>query len=545
MDNRSEIAQKSGLNIHTYRLVSYGLTAAMLACAALTLVSLISRINPDWQLSYLGPLCFLVALDRLYTYRFFRNWMSLSKEWLIRHGAQAIAIIALTKTIVGLSHGWNAFLTEIPLWQQGTWTYFFDGETRFALIMAALAWFIAGNFADLLEEIGPEQIQSSRLDLERFGLEKNISARQRLISQYFSIGAFLVVLTALGRVDLRSMIDRNTYSFFVEIPPLAGGGASTLLYFMFGLALLSQTQFISLHVRWTIQDIPVNGKLAKQWFGYGLLFLALVTLFASLMPTSYAIGPLLALGHALGVALTAYLSIGQAIFLFALYLLSFVSSLMGNNDTSQQETFTPQDPPTPAPPDLVPVAGPDWWEIAKTVFFWAIFLGVLFLALRQYLRQHQDILEKLRRLPGWRFLEQTWDWLRNLLTHAKDDLESILQSGRENARRLIAHPFSLGEWINLRALNPRQRVYFYYLALIRRGGETGLPRARSQTPDEYAAALQSALPPASDDIQALTQAFIAARYSRQPVEPEQAHQVENTWERVRKILRKKRWRRLL
>ena len=528
-----DTSKQSGLNVNTYRLVSYGLVASMLACAALTIVSLISRFAPKWQPTYLSALCFIVALDRLYTYRLFRDWMSLSKEWLTRFGAQAIVLLALTKAMVGLSHGWEAFLTEIPLWQQDFSTYFFNGETVLALILVVIVWLFSGNFADLLEEIGPEHVQSE-------GLEENIPARKRLVSLFFSLGTILVILTAVSRLDLYEAFSGQSFSFVeIKIPALSAGGASTLLYFILGLALLSQTQFISLHIRWTTQQIPVNGGLAKQWAGYSLLFLGLIALLVSLLPTSYGIQPLQALAYLLNMALSIYLSIGQTILVLFLYLLGLLFRLFGKEPPMKSEPVAPPKLPEP-PADAGPAGiGPNWLEIIKTLVFWAIFLGVLFFAIRQYLRQHQEVLEKLRKLPGWKFLMQVWAWLQSLLTRAKSGLVNAMAAGRERASQLAARPvFGFG-FMNLRQLDPRQRIYFFYLALIRRGGEKGLPRSLSQTPDEYAAALQAALPLADEDIHALTQAFVNARYSRQPVQPEQVQRVESAWERIRKALRKK------
>ena len=46
------------------------------------------------------------------------------------------------------------------------------------------------------------------------------------------------------------------------------------------------------------------------------------------------------------------------------------------------------------------------------------------------------------------------------------------------------------------------------LAMIRRGGELGVTRHPSQSPAEYAVTLRQALPPAEDDVDSITEAFI-------------------------------------
>ena len=93
-----------------------------------------------------------------------------------------------------------------------------------------------------------------------------------------------------------------------------------------------------------------------------------------------------------------------------------------------------------------------------------------------------------------------------------------------------------GRLLRLRSLDPRQRIYFFYLAMIRRSAEQGLDRKPSQTPAEYAAALERALPTATEDIDAMTEAFIEARYSRRDVEPSRAESIKAAWARIRRAL---------
>lgn len=91
-------------------------------------------------------------------------------------------------------------------------------------------------------------------------------------------------------------------------------------------------------------------------------------------------------------------------------------------------------------------------------------------------------------------------------------------------------------FLSTRNMDARQKVSFFYQAMIRRSGEKGLPRRNSQTPYEYASTLDTALPEAEDDINTLTSAFIEARYSPRPVQSEQVNLVKSTWERLRKRL---------
>lgn len=95
----------------------------------------------------------------------------------------------------------------------------------------------------------------------------------------------------------------------------------------------------------------------------------------------------------------------------------------------------------------------------------------------------------------------------------------------------------LDEWINLRRLDPRNKIYFYYQAFLRRSGESGHPRSLSQTPSEFAQRLDSALPEAEPDIETLTTAFIEARYTPREIAPQAVNLAQRTWQRLRKALR--------
>ena len=477
---------------------------------------------------------FIVALDRLYTFKVFHAWLFLSREWILLAATHAVVIVAVTKVIIGLSHGWDVFLADIPLWRTNLPFSFFDAETTFSLFLILLVWLVCGRFADLLEEIGPDQIQSARLDLIGNDPKANIPSRRRLIHLYFMVGAFLVVATILGRINLRMDFSTTTYNPSIPVPVLAVGGISTLLYFMLGLALLSQTQFISLHVRWNIQRIPISGTLARQWTVYSLIFLALIAALVTLLPTSYGIHPLEMLGYALNMIVYVVLFGGQMIFLG---LMAVLNLFFGKDPEQQNPNILPPDMPGAPSPDPTTPALPDWLELLKAIIFWAVLAGAIIWAVRQYLRQNRQLLEKLRSLANWGWFKTIWAWLQSLWTQVKTGLDTVASIVRRPNTSATSHHTGGDGFINLRRLDPRQKVYFFYLAFVRRAGEKKLPRSSHQTPGEYASTLQNALPEAADDIRALTDAFVSARYSRRPVETTQAHDAETIWSRLRKALK--------
>jgi hypothetical protein len=122
--------------------------------------------------------------------------------------------------------------------------------------------------------------------------------------------------------------------------------------------------------------------------------------------------------------------------------------------------------------------------------------------------------------------------------------ESLTQAVKEGwqtlaarlERRRVLPPSNL---LRLRALDPRRQVYFFYQAMVRRGGEEGVPRKPSQSPSEYAAQLEKALPSEEEDIEALTRAFVEARYSLLDVDTTKASRVKEIWGRIRRALQGK------
>jgi hypothetical protein len=108
-------------------------------------------------------------------------------------------------------------------------------------------------------------------------------------------------------------------------------------------------------------------------------------------------------------------------------------------------------------------------------------------------------------------------------------------------------------------------LLFYYLAMVQRGSDKGLPRDASQTPKEYSDQLTDYLTaqtlvtnttgkskkdrpiPGSleqtalvDGISHLTEGFIQARYSKHDIADDQASTIRRYWVNIMKVLQK--WR---
>ncbi|MCK5313582.1 MAG: DUF4129 domain-containing protein [Anaerolineales bacterium] len=198
-------------------------------------------------------------------------------------------------------------------------------------------------------------------------------------------------------------------------------------------------------------------------------------------------------------------------------------------------------------PTTIPTEGPvGWLELIKSLIFWTVFLSVIGFSVYYYVHQHRYGLKTLDTRRGLKWLERFWIWLRAKLQGVNSQVVSTFNDGLLRIRSRFLKKGIHPEWryINLRRMTPRQKVLFFYLAMIRRAEERGIPRNPSQTPYEYSQKLGlgvSDLATESDvqeDISVLTDQFVEALYSRHEVSATQANLVKRSWDRIRRVLKK-------
>ena len=176
---------------------------------------------------------------------------------------------------------------------------------------------------------------------------------------------------------------------------------------------------------------------------------------------------------------------------------------------------------------------PPWLELVRTAVFWAATLAMVLYVVRSYLRDHPEVLEALRSL-------RLMAVMRALISSLRRRLGGVVQAVRElPARRTRPgrQPASRFRFFRLGAQSPRERVLYYYLSTLRRASRIGVPRRQSQTPREYDLVLGPRLADSEVALEALTEAFVEARYSPHEVERDQERQVRRHWRQVKVALR--------
>ncbi|HET6822410.1 MAG TPA: DUF4129 domain-containing protein [Anaerolineales bacterium] len=526
-------------NEKMFRFISSLLVFLVMACVVMT-IAMVLQNGSGWHSGVIAGVLLFIVIDRLYTFRQLRSLTPFSSEWALAIGGQWVLIVLILRLLLSYANGLDAFRADLSLFTRGYIAELFTLEFVVTLLLALLVWFLTGRFLDLLEEIGSNP--SLALEENPVIQSQVVPAHQRLVSLVFSIGIGLVILTALARVDLEA-ITANTQGLpRIEFSRLSGGEAGALLYFVFGLGLLSLSRLMSLQTHWNRLRIPVSsGNLTRQWGKYSLLFLLLLAVFVSLLPAGDSFGIFSVLGALLGFLLGVIFFLGQLLISLILLLVSLPFLLFGQG--------LPNISPPPAPPPLpnlpaqppAPVTDSAVWAMIRSILLWGSLAAIVFFVFIQFVRQHGGLRAALRESRVMNWLSQAWQWLSRNADKTREGLTRAIADGWQSlVSRLEGNRIlPLSNLIRLRALDPRRQIYFFYLAMIRRSEEQGLGRKPSQTPSEYAVTLEKALPTEDKDIESITEAFMAARYSRREINSRDADVVKATWGRIRSALQRK------
>jgi hypothetical protein len=525
-------------NEKVFRFLSYLSVFLMMACAVLAIGTFFRQILPEWHSGIIASIMLFIIIDRLYTYQHLKSLTPFSSEWAIAVGAQWVLILLVSRLLLSYANGVESFQADLSLFARGEIAELVTPEFVASILLAILVWFLTGRFLDLLDEIGLAPAQTAHEGPAPIQSE-NVPAHQRLVNLVFGLGIGLVVLTALALVDYRTIVSNVEGLPNIEFRRFTGGEAGVLLYFIFGLALLSLSRLLSLQSYWNQLRIPVSSvSLYRQWGMYSLFFLLILVVIVGLLPAGDSLGLFSVLGALFDFLITALLFIGQLI-LSLLFVLISLPFLLFRGDAPPLESL-PSAPPLPNLPALPDSPAPSnpAWPLIRSILLWGSLAAFVIFTFIQFVKQHGGIRAALRnsRITNWLIL--AWQWLYKNVGKTGGTLSRAIADGWESIvsrlerKRVLPRP----DLIRLRSLDPRRQIYFFYLAMVRRGAEQGLTRKPSQTPSEYAAALGRALPESGEDIESITEAFVQARYSRRHVDSNMIERVKATWGRIRRAL---------
>jgi hypothetical protein len=500
-------------------LTNYLIVSGMLTCAAIGVVQLGLQLSPAWNAGYVPLLCFFVALESAYMTRYV-HYSKLPVPWYVLRGIEAVVLFLLLRSLLGVLRGPQPEEVVNPFYG------YVDGELFALVVITALTWVGSWRFASDLVDLETLDPALDREVIQEMA-EAQVEVRRELITFTLIVGVALTFLAGLLRLYLRTNPQADT--------GLLVGLWHIVIYFFLALVLFSRTRLNLLRSGWVWDRVPIRRGVGARWISYTLLLLTIAVIVAVVLPTRYSLGLLDTLGYIFELLVTVIQSI-----LFVIIGLFYALLRLLIPDMQQPENPLVAPPRSPQLPPQVEGGPPAISEFVQSLIFWGVFLIVAAYVATQYLRRHPEVVDWLKHLPGMGLLVRAWRKLREWFGGLTQQFED-LREARRRARRPAPVPSRQSaprRWINPRRLSPRQQVRFYYLAMLRRGGERGHARQPTQTPYEYARTLESQIPEIDQDVDGLTEEFIEARYSPHDIPPEHVSLVRRYWERIKRALKR-------
>ncbi len=498
---------------------SYFTALGMIYCFSTILIHFLAWLFPTMDGRGLLLLCALVILEAFFSYWLIKHLPTAQKQIVYYRGTELVVLLVALKLFTELRPGPASFWNNFLLWPVQFPFNIFTDQYLLTLLPALAAWQAGNLFAADLSLLGTDD---NNFPDERL---KTAKVRNLIQRRFLRLGILVVFLAA---IPSQSALE-------IPLPVISNAVSEVIAYFVLGIILLSLTRFITLETTWWQAKLQVPVQIPRRWFAYSALILAFLVLLISVLPTNYGMGFFATL-------LAVYRFIYQAIayfFGFILLLITLLARLLGKTSVGPQEQV-----PTPTPPPgqlpMVSSVSSVNWELVKSVVLWGSLVVLAFMALRQYIAFNRDLSEELRRFRPVNWFVSAWHQFIAAFRKTNRSVGTFIQNSLKRLRKFTPNMNDHGsawEYVNPRRLNPRQKVIFYYLALVRRAKEAGLQRQEHQTPYEYATSLTTNLKEEKANVDAMTEAFIEARYSRHNIPSKTARRAESIWETIRHVLR--------
>jgi hypothetical protein len=514
------------VNAHWSVIANRVLLVGMMVSTAYSIYQFFQFAVPTWNTSYLVVLALFMTFEAMLSHHQSKRTADLDISIGMYYFVEWVVLLLLIKAFLLLRPGQPPLIDMWRTWREDISSLFLDGETLISVTTAFFTWGMTMWYLKDLDEVESEEtILADRHE----GLRSNrYEIRQSIITRFLLIGFFMILITVIVNLDFIALFQGTLSSH-------RSGAFNIILYFLLGMLLLSLTHFSVLRAGWAWERVPLDPNMIRSWFIYSLVALALVSSVAFLLPTNYSYGILSLLRYLLNVIGTILFIIILAVLSGLAGLLKLIYSLFQSSGPSVELPAMPSMPDIPEPIEQSTPAG--WIKLLQSIIFWAVLIGIIVYALYQYLRQNRELVDKLRKIRGFRILGEAFRWLRERLKGFNQAAAKALSQGVQRFRALFGYREKEAfRYLSLRKLSPRQKILFYYLALVRRGGETGIKRSLSQTPYEYAQSIKRSVTEIEEPVEAITEAFVEARYSKHGVEVSQANLVRQAWDRIRQAL---------
>jgi hypothetical protein len=509
------------------------LIAVMAVCLVLALVAFIRRIVPSLPGVYTELLAVMGALASITG--------SITTTWLAQPGqrgkrnagyraAEIVLILGATRIAIWLTTDSFPGLEQFLLRPVDS---LLDGYFVAGVVVVLLAWIMSTAMTEdhLALALQPDDLYIVRgvgdrwTDTARPVYTDRPAILRRFVARWVVGGILLVIFAAGSRYDL----PENGFLGVIRqnIDPVVI--SAIIVYFLSGLVLISHGQLALLRSRWILQKVPSAPAVLRNWPVFALMVIVAVGIVAALLP----LGGTFYLAQIISAVLAGIYFFLFGVFRFFLSLfLGLLSWLTG--EPVEEPPPAPEPMPTPAlepPPDVASTL-PPW---TGGVIFWVFAALLLGYAAYIYFSGKGTNFEWLRRI--WQMLRMRWQMLFG--AYQQWQAARLRERALRAEENLRGQRRGLPSWLSLRGLDPDRQVRYYYLALLHRAEEAGLPRQKAETPLRYAPRLAEQLE--ADEthraaITDLTEAFIQVRYAGNHVSPDHVARLKQVWRQLKKIL---------
>jgi len=533
----------------TRRLVRPVLIAALATAPAIGLLVLVDILAPGEPWLALAWLCFVVALEGATTTAWLNNADSRGVDRLAYRAAEVFLLLVLARIV-----SWALFGDGLPspeemrLYLAAPLSFFLTGGFFTTTTVALFAWYLAVTTGRIFTrmDVGGEEMEFYTLSLSEQKAkadDRPITTSRALLQDqylrlYVTVGTLMVIMAALSTFEVGQFLTEPNVLQIARLGLAPAMLFALLLYFLAGLWLLSHARLLRLNFQWLADGVGKEAGLERAWQRAALTLVLVIALLAAFLP----IGSTLGISHILRLALDAVLYVAGLLYSAIGFLFAAILRLFINNTAETTPLPTPQPMPTMAPPTPPPATPPPDPTFAFVVSsaFWALLIALAIGALLFFLRErgYRLELEQVRRTWGTvgKQVRSLWLRLRRRVRVAGYTLRQRLRSPAPPADTAPGSPTR-----GLRRpgpLSPREQIRYYYLSIVRRAAERGVPRADSETPLEYIHDLKQQWPEAEAELDELTRAFVEARYSPQPIDKRAVARAKEEWKRVRERLRR-------
>jgi hypothetical protein len=510
----NKIQPESRFNPRHFQMVmNILMVSVMLTCFSALIGRAIQIYYPDWDSYWFPLLTFFITFISMLT-RYVRQFTYESRPNPLMYSlVEAILILILAKTVSILSTAppnFSSIWLEITSWGQNFLINFANPDFLLRAFSLLVVWFVSMLYSGPLNQLQEDEVL---MEQEKLGYTFNdrYVARRKLISLVFNLGFVMIIVL---------VIQNSTLPVFAEDSIRSTKSVGTLIiYFFTAFIFLALNQYAIMKARWYFNNIKVSPDLIKRWIFFSFIFVFLVILVIVFLPTGFTL-EIPELGQWLIEAITAVFS-----FVFSIILAPFVFVMMlierlSNGDLASE----PIQEAAPELPELFPqiVGTMPWWDVVKSILFWIVFIAMVVIVSSYYFKNTPSLKNFFSNLRISSWFRDFWKWLVEGLKQAHKATVETLQTGLDKIQTFIQRQQikTPGMLALIKRLPPRLAIILIYVDWINWNQKHGVIRNSAQTPLEYAQTLINNLDEATDvhaSVDLLTDVFIQARYSKQPV----------------------------